>query len=245
MAALCRFERGWYLMKRLIVALALFLGCQPVAANPPLEPDASLMEAAMALEAAEAQPQLKTIILTDKPSKVAQVVLDVAITDEAARALENSLQSLPGDLDYVLLVIDSPGGLLSASRDMARIIESHPQRLACIVDGVAASGAYYILQSCSMRMMTSRSNLMLHEAFSGGAPQTANEAAALMAINASMAYQQCHRLKMSVGDCHARYSGGREWWMTPEQALAAGAIDTIVDTPMQVMLALGEAQPPK
>lgn len=232
-------------MKQLLFALALFVGCQPAAANPPLEPDASLMEAAMALEAQEAEPQLKTIILTGKPTKVAQVILDVAITDESARALENSLRSLPDDLDYVLLVIDSPGGLLSASRDMARTIESHPQRLACVVDGLGASGAYYILQSCPVRLMTGRSNLMLHEAFTGAAPTTDNEAAALKAINASMAYQQCHRLKVSIADCHARYSSGREWWLTPEQALAAGAIDTIVDSPMQVMMGLGEAPPPK
>jgi ATP-dependent protease ClpP protease subunit len=223
-------------MLRLFIVIACLFGCQPIEAqSPPIEVDI-----------AEPEPQLQTILLTDTKAKVAQVMLDVAITNEAAVAFAATLRSLPSDLDYVVLVIDSPGGLLGAAREISRIIESHPQRLVCLVDGLAASGAYYLLQSCQMRLMTHRSNLMLHEAFSASNVDSAteNDREALRAINLAMSYQQCHRLKMKLDDCRARYSG-REWWLTADKALEAGAVDGVVDTPMQLMGVLGENPPPK
>ena len=130
-------------MTRWVIAVVTLLACcqpQSVAANPAIleigvDPSPFIEEAA-----AEEAPRLKTILLTEATTKVAQVILDVGITDPVALALENTLSSLPSDIGYVVLVIDSPGGLLSASRDMARMIESHPQRIVCVVDGIAASG---------------------------------------------------------------------------------------------------------
>ena len=223
-------------MLRLLLAVACLLGCQPVAAQ----------SLPIAVDVVEPEPQLQTILLTGGgKAKVAQVTLDVAITTEAAMALASTLRSLPSDLDYVVLVIDSPGGFLGSAREISRIIESHPQRLVCLVDGLAASGAYYLLQSCQMRLMTHRSNLMLHEAFGAKADaDSESEKAALTAINLAMSYQQCHRLKIKTTECHARYSG-REWWLTADKALEVGAVDGLVDSPMQLLSLLGETPPPK
>ncbi len=233
-------------MQRLWFALSLLSTSPSLDHEVPLVPPqaAATAAAAAAPPVIDASPQLKSLVIVDRPTKVAQVILDVALNDRTTEALENTLESLPAETEFVVLVIDSPGGLLTASRDISRIIESSHKKIVCVVDGLGASGAYYLLQSCGLRLMTARSNLMLHEAFvpSPQEPE-ANEALALSAVNSSMAWQQCHRLRISIPECHAQYSNGREWWLTPQEAVAVGAVDGIVETPMQVMLDISGIKP--
>lgn len=63
----------------------------------------------------------------------------------------------------VILEINSPGGdLLEANRLIRKIERLEHDKLACFVDGIAASAASYVLSSCPVRVMTSKSLLMYH-----------------------------------------------------------------------------------
>ena len=78
-------------------------------------------------------------------------------------------------INSVVLRINSPGGSVLAGFDLARYLEETGIQVVCVVDGEAASMAFYILQSCDVRLMTSRSMLMAHEpsasGFFGGNPK--------------------------------------------------------------------------
>ncbi|MDY6788642.1 MAG: signal peptide peptidase SppA [Candidatus Nanohaloarchaea archaeon] len=51
-------------------------------------------------------------------------------------------------VDAYLFRINSPGGQVVASKDMARIIESLEKPAACLMQEVAASGAYWLATEC-------------------------------------------------------------------------------------------------
>lgn len=182
-------------------------------------------------------------IVAGPERQVALITFFGPISTGAGQALEETLTAARQRAEVAVIQIDSPGGLLHESRALARAIEMSPVPVICVVDGLAASGAYYLLQSCPVRLMTTRSALMVHEAYRGGPPtipelEDEKEKVALRAVNEAMVVQQCGRLSITAAECVERYRG-REWWMLPDDAVQMGAVEAIVPTPGDVVLRLG------
>lgn len=133
-------------------------------------------------------------------------------------------------LKAVTIYINSPGGQVFAGMDMVRRMEDSGLQTRCVVDGLAASMAFYMLQGCDKREMTKRSILMAHEP-SGtvGGPGWEHENAArfLRALAHAMAEHCAARMKVSVDEYEQRISGGREWYFSIKDALGFGAIDAV------------------
>lgn len=137
--------------------------------------------------------------------------------------------------DELLLEINTPGGSVPDGFEVSRAIEDSDAPVTCIVDGDADSMGFYILQSCTNRIMTPRSKLMAHEPAIGGMAHGQPNfwiglAEMMKAERDSLAIHCQHRLKVSLAEYHKRTDGGLMWWMLSNDAKKFGAIDGVKDS---------------
>src|SRR3954466_93310 len=86
------------------------------------------------------------------------------VTQESVAAATKALgAAVPDGAHYVLFEINSPGGDVDAGFALAKTIEDSPAPVVCVFDGEGMSMAFYILQSCALRLMTPRSLLLIHK----------------------------------------------------------------------------------
>lgn len=143
------------------------------------------------------------------------------------KALEEVAKKKPNG---IVLEINSGGGDYDSGFLLSKAIERTPIPVTCIVDGDAASMAFFILQSCDKRVATPRSVLMIHEVSWTGAVKTSgidSVAGFIRTQNEAMLAHCAAKLKISK-DALAKAITGKDWFLTPDEALAIGAIDEIV-----------------
>jgi ATP-dependent protease ClpP protease subunit len=135
----------------------------------------------------------------------------------------------------ILLEVDSGGGDVDQGFRLVKAIERSAAPVTCMVDGTAASEAFYILQSCSVRLMTRRSLLMAHEPMLVDKATTVFPRSTIEAMEARQAQvadawtgYAGRKLKMGVASFRKKIRG-RDWWIGASEALAAGAVDALVD----------------
>lgn len=164
------------------------------------------------------------------PAAVAAIEGD--ITDRSVGPLIMALRSLPQMAvkpPAVVLHIDSPGGEYDAGFRLAKAIEDAPVPVICIVDGDAASMAFFVLQSCDSRIATPRSTLMIHETALIGKIRRQDVGSLVRSMevkNAALAQQCTKKAKISVTEFLAKIGQG-DWWMTPQEALTLGFLDAV------------------
>lgn len=144
-----------------------------------------------------------------------------------AKSFANQLAGLSGPLE---VHINSGGGDVWDGISIKNAIETHNGSVTTIVDGIAASIASVIAQAGTERVMMPGSMLMIHEAFTyaaGNSAELAKTAATLDEVSANLAA------------IYARAAGGtaEEWraamkeetWYTADQAVDAGLADRVGD----------------
>lgn len=159
--------------------------------------------------------------------------VDAASASVLVGALD-SIDSMASKPPFVVIEINSPGGEVDAGFAVAKSIERSPVPVVCVVDGQAASMMFYILQSCTVRAATPRSELMMHGVTLIGAVKAGTVATLAKRIevsNKAMIAQVATRMKLSKEEIAAKIAAG-DWWMDAEEALEVGAIDTIVPVSM-------------
>lgn len=147
----------------------------------------------------------------------------------------------------IVLEINSDGGSVDAGFLLAKAIESSPAPVTCVVDGEAMSMAFYILQSCTTRVMTFRSSLMTHEVrlvSVGGVHETErvllNDLDLVRASSRGFAEHVSRRMGMPYQEYDRHVRGGRDWYMNHEQALKFHAVDRVVSTVTEAMALLAD-----
>lgn len=174
---------------------------------------------------AEAPRTYSTVATVDFAGVVNADSVDAAVTDLRV--------AVAAGAEAIVLTIDTPGGSVFDGIRLAKVIEAAPVPVYCVVDTLAASMGFYLLQSCDVRLMTRRAMLMAH-APSGAGPQRGNAedfeviVQRLRALEKALSEHSCRRLKMLPGECAARMGGGRELWLTWAEALDVGAVDAVV-----------------
>lgn len=137
-----------------------------------------------------------------------------------------------GGAKTMVLVINSEGGEYDAGFLLSRFLENFMVPTMCVVDGMAASMASYILQSCDARSMTKRSMLMIHEpswSMEGGEQRFRNAAEALRALTSAMVEHYARRMGAPTLEVSRRIAGGREWWMDWKQSQQANMVDAVLN----------------
>jgi ATP-dependent protease ClpP protease subunit len=97
------------------------------------------------------------------PHRYTMVQIDDYITEDSAKVWQNQILQAAHDHEYVTIEFNTNGGLNDPGFKLAKTIEEVGKPTICIVDGRAQSYGFYLLQSCTIRAMTTRSFLMMHE----------------------------------------------------------------------------------
>jgi ATP-dependent protease ClpP protease subunit len=144
----------------------------------------------------------------------------------------------------VVLEIHSDGGDVNSGVMIAKLVEKSRMPVYCVVDGDAVSMGYYILQSCAARSMTRRSRLMAHNPEWSGEVELntgvsiQNWVDRLRVTSEALLWQLARRTRVSLDEWRRRLENEREWWMTAEEALKVGAVDSLVGSSQEVADAL-------
>lgn len=135
--------------------------------------------------------------------------------------------------DHITIVIDSEGGDIQSGFALGQAFLRYHQAgvpVNCVVKGKAFSMAFYLLQACSVRAATIDSTLMAHEP-SVGARMTRQQmreyAEGLDKLTDQLGTVGSLRMNISKNEFLRRIDG-KNWYITPEEALELGAIDRII-----------------
>lgn len=156
------------------------------------------------------------------------------ILGELSEQLAQQVIPWLGHVKDPVLVLDSPGGSVQPALEIAWAVRLHGN-VRCIVVGMAASGAFGILQQCKVRLMTSDAKLGTHEVkvvWNGPIDRYEARGASRALERAAEAWNtlSCWRLKITLEEYVERVRG-RDWTLDAQEAIAVGAADGILQAP--------------
>lgn len=156
------------------------------------------------------------------------------ITAESAERVVNQILYLDKlGHDPIIIMIDSPGGSVSAGFKIYDTINSVSARVRTIAVGLAASMGAFLLSSGSKgeRMAYPNADIMIHQPLGGMEGQ---------ASDIEIRWKHMQRIKLKLNRILAENTGkpvevitadtDRDYYMTAEEALSYGLIDSIVPT---------------
>lgn len=155
------------------------------------------------------------------------------VTDESVSKLQKALldmsNALPSDAT-IYLVIDSPGGSVTAGRLLVDTINSVPQKVKTLTI-FAASMAFHIVQNADERLILPSGTLMSHRAkLSGAGGEIPGELETrinhLMRQLQVMDQTVSQRMSMNLKDYQEMIRD--EYWVTGKDAVKARAADKVV-----------------
>lgn len=163
--------------------------------------------------------------------------LEGDVTDASVATLRKQIKDANATTaTSIILEINSPGGDVDAGLLLSKDIERSKLPVVCIVDGAAESMATFILESCKIRVMTSRSYLMIHEpaiihsGFGGQQVRWQNVADQLRFVNRMFAEHYSKRMTLTPKEFLDKVYGGRSWYLSTEEAVKTHAVDFVVDS---------------
>lgn len=189
--------------------------------------------------------------MKDQPRVVAQrkpgehfvvvVKFEENVTSTSAKTFIASIEAAnKAGADEVVVMLNTVGGDVDSGIKMAKAVEDSEAPVTCVVDTEAESMGFYILQSCPVRLMTKRSELMVHEPaievdkFHGKASDYRKVQERLDSLNRAMTEHEGHRLTVDVKELRRRIAG-REWYMNWDEAVKMHAVDGVADSVRNVV----------
>lgn len=129
---------------------------------------------------------------------------------------------------FVVLRIDSDGGDFDAAVALGRFIAGTPMKVVCLVDGHAISAAFYILQTCDVRVATEDAFLGAHAVQLGeGVTPTPRLLQEIALANEHMADVVLAQSKYPREQYMKKVSDTEVWGMTSGMAQRLGFLTTI------------------
>lgn len=149
-------------------------------------------------------------------------------SETSARYMRDRLSEIPEDQE-IELHINSNGGSVKEGVAIYNLLRQAPNKKTGIVDGVAHSVAFLILQACDVRKMGIGTSALVHNMWmyvAGNAAQlrkAADDLDDLMETNRQIFLQRA-----TITEDELRQIMDEETYLTPERALEYGLIDEIV-----------------
>jgi ATP-dependent protease ClpP protease subunit len=161
-------------------------------------------------------------------------LIGVVDGESVAPLIEALQEAAESNVPAVTLLIDSPGGsvypglsLIIAMRQAQRA----GVQVTCIADGMAASMAAIILESCDFRIATRRTAILFHGVSTSGCEgksedlqKCTNE---VVDLTKWLTIIAAGRLNIGFQELERRMAA-RDYWVGWEEALEIGAIDAVV-----------------
>lgn len=142
---------------------------------------------------------------------------------EVAQALD-----LLGDVERIVVRVNSPGGESSEGRAIMNLLRAHPAECISVVDGGAYSAASYIAVGCNERVMSPGTTLMIHDTSTiiyGNADALRKQADTLDTISNSGAELYAEVAGGTVEEWRDRQKA--ESWYTAASAVESGLMDRV------------------
>jgi ATP-dependent protease ClpP protease subunit len=205
-------------MQHLLLAVSLFLASTPTSKDP--EPAPEQTEERPAFTCTE-RPCLKGLVLNG----------DIISMDIAYFFKSRMDEAVEAKADAIMVIINSPGGEITASRLLYWMFRLSPIPVYCITTDRAASGAFWALEGCTYRSMTEDAQLMTHEPFVvTNVPlrrQDLREAADELDASVEKMAEECsYRLAITSKQFKERIAES-DWWMDKDEALKVKAVDGV------------------
>jgi ATP-dependent protease ClpP protease subunit len=157
----------------------------------------------------------------------------------AARQVVDDLAAL-GEVEALDVRINSPGGDVFEAIAVYNALARFPAKVTVHVDGLAASAASLVAMAGDRTLVAENAMLMIHRPWTGvlgDAPEMRRQAdildkawSAMLATYARRTGRRAATIEQRVAD-----SGG-EWWLTAEEAVAAGLADEVVTSEKQAQV---------
>lgn len=160
--------------------------------------------------------------------------LDEPITDAVAAELIRQMLYLAGtSREDITLVINSPGGSVTAGLAIYDVMRSLPCDVSTVCLGMAASMGAFLLAAGTKgkRFCMPNSEVMIHQVMGGASGQ---------AVDVQIAARRIQRMKDNLNDMLAQFTGqpldrirldtDRDYFMTAREAVEYGMADEIRDT---------------
>lgn len=160
------------------------------------------------------------------------IVFDRPFSEDNTEAFNKTFSEIEEQgPDYIIIEVDSYGGDVDAGWKMKRIVERSHTKTICVADNKADSMAVYFMQSCTQRMMTKRSSLLVHYGYWTTIENHSEKDFESfwhrqLALN-DQCLAQLHRFKVSRSYIKRKLDAG-DWILLPDEALKAGAVDKII-----------------
>jgi len=133
----------------------------------------------------------------------------------------------------IRITLNSPGGDVLASFalvDELNHLRNKGHKLTIAVYGMAASAAAWVLQAADYRIIGANSTILIHE-ISSGSQGKLSDLKASMARSQSLQDQflklLAKRSRLTIKLMHLRIDGGKDWWLSADEAKRFGLVDEI------------------
>lgn len=146
----------------------------------------------------------------------------------SAKEFVSGLSALGDDVTEIRLRINSPGGEVWEAVAMMNALRNHPARVVAVVDGLAASAASVLACAADETVMGRNTQLMIHDAWAlcvGPAAVMRDTAERLDKLSDNLAQVYADKAGADVDDMRTAMLA--ETWYSPEEALAAGLVDSV------------------
>ena len=146
----------------------------------------------------------------------------------SAKEFVSALSALDDNVTEIRLRINSPGGEVWEAVAMMNALRNHPARVVAVVDGLAASAASVLACAADETVMGRNTQLMIHDAWAlcvGPAAVMRDTAERLDKLSDNLAQVYADKAGADVDDMRAAMLA--ETWYSPEEALAAGLVDSV------------------
>jgi len=131
----------------------------------------------------------------------------------------------------IRLRINSPGGSFFDGRAIHAALKIHPAKVVASIEGLAASAATFIAMAADSVEISSGSLFMVHNSWTvtaGNADDLLATAALLEKIDGTLVAD--YVAKTGATEEQVRAWMDAETWFTAEEALAAGFVDSVINT---------------
>ena len=161
------------------------------------------------------------------------IVFPLGVFNEAAADLLVAVLAKADEENRpVLIVIDSPGGSLSAAYRIMRAIDISGSPIVCLGDGMVASSAFFTFIQCPVRLATPKTIFLAHGPsvtmrFEGGAKEMRNELEELKVVTSSLCVHVSAHTKITKAECMER-AAEKDWYFDTDDAKTYGVLDRIV-----------------
>lgn len=226
-------------MKHFIKSLLLILGMVGCG-NKPVAYHTSILKAEKPAEHIEFEPRVITIptsvITSDFTDKkhIKITIIGIIVRGMSAQLAQQLTKAALSGADHVEILLNSPGGDFSEGTEMVTVLHAFKGiKTTCIVDGEAASMAFYFLQGCDERMAVSNASLMAHELYLEEIDDANRYKLREMLKDLDQAANimnsfEAKRMKMSLKDFEKEVAN-KNWVMNAQEALKNHAIDKIIE----------------